>query len=436
MTTREVELDWRPSRLAVALAVVAAAALAAAIVLRSGQLVAFAAPLLGALAAGAIRVPGRPATVTVTVDPADSHCFEGETVEVAVRAARLGLDQVAVRMASTPGVEVTDSVVDDADGQARHRFTLKITDWGRFAPEIALTAHAGAGLLTASAFAHPVHVRAYPRPAPMTGTLSAADMPDRVGAHLARRRGEGVEFAGIRPYVPGDQLRNVNWAVTARRGTLHVTERLAERSADVVALIDTYALHADPGAAGQTAHSREAMKLAAHGATEVVQAALRHGDRAGVIALGGRLRWLGPDIGMRQFYRVVDAVLDAYPTPDDTHRGSAGRTDFVPRGVMPTGAVIVAFTPLLDARIALGLHDVRLRGYAVLVVDVLRDIPRVGAEPVDPLVDRMWRLERGRMHRNFALLGIPVVPWRAETALDEVIAPLARRPLAARRPAG
>jgi hypothetical protein len=40
-----------------------------------------------------------------------------------------------------------------------------------------------------------------------------------------------------------------------------------------------------------------AIDLAVRGAAEIVQAALRRGDRAGVLALGGRTRWLGPDIG-------------------------------------------------------------------------------------------------------------------------------------------
>ncbi len=48
------------------------------------------------------------------------------------------------------------------------------------------------------------------------------------------------------------------------------------------------------------------------GAAQVVQTALRNGDRAGIVALGGnRPRWLGADIGQRQFYRVLDTVLGA-----------------------------------------------------------------------------------------------------------------------------
>lgn len=428
-----VRLHWRPSRLTARLAIVAAAALAAAVLTRRPELLAVAAPLLGALATGVARTP--PEQLAVAVTPDEPRCFEGEELQVEVRFNTDGCDHVDVRLQSGNGAEVVHSRTEhDHDGTSL-RWTLRAPDWGRFAPTIRISATAAAGLLAAQEVCHPLRLRVFPRPSPLTGSVSSADLPDRIGAHLARRPGEGVEFSGIRPYVPGDQLRTVNWAVTARKGgRLHVTERLAERSADVVALLDTYALSLEPGVTRYPEHIRKAMSLAVHGSAEVVQAALRRGDRAGVIALGGRLRWLGPDIGRRQFYRVVDAVLDAYPVAGDADRSPAGHVDFVPRRMLPSGAVVVAFTPLLDGRIVLALHDVRLRGYAAVVVDVLRELPTSGPAAVDELVVRMWRLERSRMHRNFALLGIPVVPWHADAALDEVLAPIARRPLSARRP--
>lgn len=425
-------LRWRPSALAGRLAVTSATALAIAVIARLPELVAFAAPLLGALVTGALRM--RATTVSSHAEPDIVRCFEDETMDVRLRLiAHPRCDHLDARIVAPNGVRVVEEACVQSDAGAVVSWALHTPAWGRFTPEVRVRARAAAGLLVAELTVHPVRVRVYPRATPQSALVRSADLPDRIGAHLARRRGEGVEFAGIRPYVPGDQLRTVNWAVTARRGRLHVTERLAERAADVVAMIDTYSgLEAATIARGPI---REAMDLATHGAVQVVQAALRRGDRAGVVALGGGLRWLAPDLGRRQFYRVVDAVLDAYPTPADAERRSASHTDFVPRGVLPSRAILVAFTPLLDGRIALALNDVRLRGYAVIVVDVLREIPHTAPGPADPLVERLWRLERGSMYRNLAILGIPVVPWRADTALDEALTPVARRPLAARRPA-
>ncbi|MGH3517825.1 MAG: DUF58 domain-containing protein [Haloechinothrix sp.] len=430
-TVVEVPLRWRPSRLARRLTLLAVAALAVAVLAHRPELVAFAAPLLGALATGAVRRP--PERCDVEFEPGTAGCFEGETVLVTVRAmACAGCDELELRLAIPQNVELVDHKTRYLRHGVSAEWTLRTPRWGRFRPTAQIIARASAGLLVAMADVATSQVRTYPRPAPEATPLRSTDLPDRIGAHIARRRGEGVEFAGIRPYIPGDHLRTVNWSASARRGRLHVTERLTERAADVVTLIDTYAVHTGLGPAPVPA-AAEALDLAVHGAAQTVQGALRRGDRAGVVALGGQLRWLSPNIGRTQFYRVVDAVLDACPVPGDPVLDHPGHTDLVPSGVLSAGAIVVAFTPLLDGRIVLSLNDIRLRGYAVIVIDVLRDIPRVAARPIDPLVARMWRLERASMHRNFATLGIPVLPWRADAALDEVLGPVGRRPLAARR---
>ncbi len=193
---------------------------------------------------------------------------------------------------------------------------------------------------------------------PQPTTLPPTELLDRLGTHLTRHIGRGVEYADIRTYVPGDQLRTVNWPVSARRGRLHVTQRLTDRSADVVVLIDGYPQPAGP--------ATEATERIVRGAAQVVQTALRNGDRAGIVALGGRSpRWLGADIGQRQFYRVLDAVLSA----GDEFESTTGT--LAPRAAVPAGAIVVGFSTLLDTEFALALIDLRRRGHLVVAVDVL-----------------------------------------------------------------
>ena len=162
--------------------------------------------------------------------------------------------------------------------------------------------------------------------------------------------------------MPGDQLRTVNWPVSARRGSLHVTERLTDRAADVVVLIDMYAQPPGP--------ATEATERALRGAVQVVQSALRSGDRAGIVTLGGgRPRWLGADIGRRQFYRVLDTLLGA----GDEFETTTGT--LAPRAALPPGAIVVAFSTMLDTEFALSLIDLRRRGHTVVAVDVLEGAP-------------------------------------------------------------
>ena len=107
-----------------------------------------------------------------------------------------------------------------------------------------------------------------------------------------------------------------------------------------------------------------------HGAAALVTAYLRVSDRAGLVVLGGMLRWLGPAAGDRQFYRIAEMMLaaryDSFVTPD------VGR---IPRTALPPGTLVVVFSPLLDPRGFGAITDLRQRGFPLIVVDTLRDEP-------------------------------------------------------------
>jgi uncharacterized protein (DUF58 family) len=179
---------------------------------------------------------------------------------------------------------------------------------------------------------------------------------------------------------------------------------LTDRAADVVVLIDTYRQPAGP--------ATEATEKVVRGAAQVVQTALRLGDRAGIVALGGnRPRWLGADIGQRQFYRVLDTVLGAGAQFENTTGTLA------PRAAVPAGAIVIAFSTLLDTEFALALIDLRKRGHVVLAVDILDRSPF--EDERDPLVDRLWALQRSAMYRDMATIGVDIVSWRQDYVLEQ-----------------
>lgn len=396
----DAQLVWRTSALAQSLFICAAVALAAAMLPGRWQLIAFAAPMLGVLSSlGWQRLP---ATLAVAASPAAQRCFEGERVRVVVDVTTDPAG-AAVDLSVTALPEMQ---IDAADKGASVCRTMEVcaTRWGRYPLTAHLEVIAPGGLRTATGAVEIADIFVFPLAAPPSTATPRAELPERLGTHLTRHSGPGVEYADIRPYVPGDQLRTVNWSVSARRGSLHVTERLTDRSVDVVVLVDCSAQPAGPATA-DTARTVE-------GAVQVVQSALRNGDRAGVVTLGGsRPRWLGPDIGQRQFYRVLDAVL-----------GVSGRQvtgTLAPQAAVPPGAVVVAFSTLLDTAFGLALVDLRRRGHVVVVVDVLQGYPLGG--DADPLLQRMWALERSAMCRDMRVMGVEVITWPSEIPLDHAM---------------
>jgi uncharacterized protein (DUF58 family) len=301
--------------------------------------------------------------------------------------------------------------------ESAHRLSVVAAadKWGRYPVRATVDVVARGGLLLGTGVADAAQVFVFPLAPPQSTAIPRTELLDRLGTHLTRHIGPGVEYADVRRYVPGDQLRTVNWPVSARRGSLHVTERLTDRAADVVVVLDGYPQPPGP--------ATEATDRIARGAVQVVQSALRAGDRAGVVVLGDRHpRWLGAEIGRRQFYRILDAML----TAGDGFETTPGT--LAPRAALPPGAIVVAFSTLLDTEFALALIDLRKRGHTVVAVDALEGAPF--EEDRDGLVGRMWSLQRSFMYRDMRTIGVDVVSWHGEATLDQVmqLVPDHRRP--------
>ena len=138
--------------------------------------------------------------------------------------------------------------------------------------------------------------RVFPVAPPQVDRLPRTELPDRLGTHLTRRIGPGVEFADIRAYVPGDQLRTVNWPVSARRGSAArdgAADRPCRRCRRPGRHLPAAARAGDRGdrADGTRRYAGRAERAAA-GRPGGSRRPRRSTDR-----------WLGPDIGRRQFYR-------------------------------------------------------------------------------------------------------------------------------------
>ncbi|OBJ62052.1 DUF58 domain-containing protein [Mycobacterium sp. 1423905.2] len=397
--TRDVEIHWRASPLTLALATSAGVALAVAVMTGRWQLIAFAAPLLGVLCS--ISWQPKVPTVQVHGEPDLQRCFETEQARVTVWVTAES-DEASIEL-SVSGVDGMDiDVVESKSGPSK-TVAAVAHRWGRYPIRARVDLLARGGLLCGTGTVDAAHVVVFPLTPPQSTSIPQTELLDRLGTHLTRHTGPGVEYADIRPYVPGDQLRAVNWAVSARRGRLHVTQRLTDRAADVVVLIDTY--RQPPGPA------TEATERVVRGAAQVVQTALRNSDRAGIVALGGnRPRWLGADIGQRQFYRVLDTVLGA------GERFERTTGTLAPRAAVPNGAIVIAFSTLLDTEFALALIDLRRRGHVVLAVDVLDTSPFEGEH--DPLVIRLWGLQRSAMYRDMATIGVDILSWPGDRSLE------------------
>jgi uncharacterized protein (DUF58 family) len=102
------------------------------------------------------------------------------------------------------------------------------------------------------------------------------------GEHRAPALGHGTELAQVRPYQLGDDVRQIDWAVTARTGEPHVRVHVAERTLTTWLLLDCSA-----SMTFGTADRRKA-DVAEGAAVAIGHLATRHGNRLGVMTFGAR----------------------------------------------------------------------------------------------------------------------------------------------------
>jgi uncharacterized protein (DUF58 family) len=320
-----------------------------------------------------------------------------------------------------PGSGIEPGSATAVNGPAA-RFTFAVSRWGkRGLGTVTLTLHdrwrLAEGRVT---FTLPT-VDCYPSPAVQRTTVVLSKLPNRLGEHRARVPGDGTEFIGIREFVPGDRQRAINWPASTRRGRLQVNTFAAERSQDVVLLVDATSDVGQPG--------ESALDLGLRGAAGAARAHLDARDRVGVITYQwGGAHWLAPSLGRRQVYKIIDVLLTA-----DTGYARGAVFSRLPRAALPPGSLVVAFSPLLDGRFVEALRDMRERGVALIVVDVLNADPPARRLFADVAARRIWRMEQDAIRFSLRELGVPVVPWDGVAPLDLPLAPYTRRPLVTRR---
>jgi uncharacterized protein (DUF58 family) len=284
--------------------------------------------------------------------------------------------------------------------------------WGTFqVGEVVWRARDAFGLLVYEGRSGSRHrLKVYPRGETLQHLLRPLETQTFSGNQVARNRGEGIEFADLRPFTPGDRIRRVNWRATARRGEAWINEMHPERNADVVLFLDTFA-EARRGDLGT-------LDIGVRAAASLAALYLQEKDRVGVVSFGGVLNWLTVASGTTQLYRIVDSLLDAQIILSYAWKD----LDIIPPRTLPPRALVIALSPLLDERAVGALLDLRARGFDLAVVE-LSPVPFV-PDPetaTERLAYRIWRLRREALRSKYAALGVPIVEWQEGVPMEAVV---------------
>ena len=123
------------------------------------------------------------------------------------------------------------------------------------------------------------------------------------GAYLSVFKGSGVEFDEVRPYVPGDDVRSIDWNVTARTGVPHIKRFVEERELSMMLLVDVSA-----SMDGGSVKSKRA--IAAEFGALVSFSAMANQDKVGVMLFSNRDHlFIPPRKGQQHGLRIIRELL-------------------------------------------------------------------------------------------------------------------------------
>ena len=195
------------------------------------------------------------------------------------------------------------------------------------------------------------------------------------GAYRSRFRGRGVDFVESRNYLPGDDIRNMDWRVTARTGKPHTKIFQEERERPVLVVVDS--------SASLYFGTRKRLKSVAAGllAASIAWASVRRGDRIGAFFFSpGQHRELRPAGGRRGAMRVIQGLID-WLDPDRAptgHEPLSVSLERVRHAVRP-GSLVLIISDFFNMDEQCHRHLSRLRQH--------NDV--IGCQIVDPAEERL-----------------------------------------------
>ncbi len=176
------------------------------------------------------------------------------------------------------------------------------------------------------------------------------------GQYQSVFKGRGMEFDEVREYRPGDDIRTIDWNVTARMGSPYVKKYVEERELTVMLLVDV----SSSGSFGSFNQMKG--ELAAEICALLAFSAIKNNDRVGLLAFTDQVeKYIPPKSGSEHVLQIVREIL--YFKPKRTETDIAGALDYLNR-IQTKKAVVFLVSDFLSGeyekplRIANKKHDV------------------------------------------------------------------------------
>lgn len=128
------------------------------------------------------------------------------------------------------------------------------------------------------------------------------------GEYVSAFKGRGMEFNAVREYAPGDDVRLIDWNVTARMGQPFIKEFIEERELNVMLIVDVSS-SGEFGSAGKLKN-----EVSAEVASILAFAAIRNNDKIGLIVFSDKIEhYIPPKKGKAHIWNIIRTILNFQP---------------------------------------------------------------------------------------------------------------------------
>ena len=128
------------------------------------------------------------------------------------------------------------------------------------------------------------------------------------GEYVSAFKGRGMEFNAVREYAPGDDVRLIDWNVTARMDQPFIKEYIEERELNVMLMVDV----SSSGEFGSTGKFKN--EISAEVASILAFAAIRNNDKIGLIVFSNKIEhYIPPKKGKAHVWNIIRTILNYQP---------------------------------------------------------------------------------------------------------------------------
>ncbi|MCW4027382.1 MAG: DUF58 domain-containing protein, partial [Candidatus Bathyarchaeota archaeon] len=235
-----------------------------------------------------------------------------------------------------------------------------------------------------------------------------------LGNILSRRIGLGNEFYSLGEYHSGDDMRRINWKASSRYDKLFVNDFEAEKSGDVIIMLD-----ARQDGFKSASSPKNILYYEIKAALSIAARTLQERNRVGLVVQRDVVDWLYLGSGRTHFYKILHTLLSTKPSGTLPFEFTA----WVVKKCFPPQTQIIMISPLADRSLVDYVVQLRAFGYDVLVISPSTMEIEKRLVPKDAFSETASRILRLDRNNNISELRqfASVVDWNVEEPLVQTL---------------